>query len=95
MALTTSLKLPEDLKERAIAVARQQGVTPHAFMVDAIRLAANSAEKRAEFVSQARSARREAMQTGKGYPAADVHAYLRLRAQGMLAPTPKAKSWRS
>jgi len=39
-----------------------------------------SAEKRVEFVSQAQSARREAMQTGKGYPAADVHAYLRLRA---------------
>jgi len=94
MTSTTSLKLPDDVKERAIAAAQHQGVTPHAFMVEAIRLAASAAEKRAEFVSQAQSARREAIQTGKGYPAADVHTYLRLRAQGKSAPKPRAKSWR-
>ncbi|HSW13569.1 MAG TPA: CopG family transcriptional regulator [Solimonas sp.] len=95
MTSTTSLKLPDDVKERAIAAAQHQGVTPHAFMVDAIRLAAIAAEKKAEFVSQAQSARRESVQTGKGYPAADVHSYLRLRAKGKSAPKPKAKSWQS
>ncbi|AXQ30393.1 hypothetical protein D0B54_17690 [Solimonas sp. K1W22B-7] len=95
MASTTSLKLPDDVKERAIAAAQQQGVTPHAFMVDAIRLAAAAAEKRAEFIAQAQAARSEALRSGKGYAAADVHAYVRQRAAGKTAPKPKAKSWRS
>jgi hypothetical protein len=29
---TTSLKLPDDMKQLAAAAARRQGVTPHAFM---------------------------------------------------------------
>jgi predicted transcriptional regulator len=91
---TTSLKLPDDLKERAISAARLQGVTPHAFMIDAIRLAASAAEKRAGFVAEARDARTETIRTGKAYAAEDVHAYLRLRAAGKTAPKPKAKSWR-
>jgi uncharacterized protein (DUF1778 family) len=41
---TTSLKLPEDVKQLAAAAAKEQGVTPHAFMVEAIRAAAAHAE---------------------------------------------------
>jgi predicted transcriptional regulator len=92
---TTSLKLPDDVKERAAAAAKRRGVTPHAFMVEAIRLAAAAAERRAEFVSEAVSARETMMKTGAGYRAADVHAYLRARARGESAPKPKAKTWRS
>ena len=91
---TTSLKLPEDVKELAVAAARLQGVSPHAFMVDAIRSAATAAEQRAGFVAQARAAKAELLRTGKGYAADDVHAYLRLRATGKPAPKPKAKPWR-
>ena len=45
---TTSLKLPDDLKERAAAAAKIQGITPHAFMVEAIRMAATAAENRVQ-----------------------------------------------
>ena len=92
---TTSLKLPEDVKQLAILAAKQQGVTPHAFMVDAIRAAAANAEKRAQFVADAIASRKQAIKSGKGYAAEDVHAYIRARARGKSAPKPMAKSWRA
>jgi predicted transcriptional regulator len=95
MSSTTSLKLPDDVKDRAIAAARNQGVTTHAFMVDAIRLVAIAAEKRAEFVAEAQAARSEMSSSGKGFKADEVHTYLRQRASGKTAPKPKAKPWRN
>ena len=92
---TTSLKLPEDVKQLAAVAAKQQGVTPHAFMVDAIRAAATNAERRARFVADAVASRKEAVKSGKGYEAAEVRAYLRARAQGKSTPKPRAKSWRA
>jgi predicted transcriptional regulator len=92
---TTSLKLPDDVKKRAAAAAKRRGVTPHAFMVEAIRSAATAAERRAEFVSEAVAARKATRRTGTGYRAADVHAYMRARARGEPAPKPRAKPWRS
>ena len=76
---TTSLKLPEDLKQRAASLALELGVTPHAFMVDAIRKAAAAAEKHAEFVAQAKTARKNMLATGKGFAANEVHLHLRER----------------
>lgn len=91
---TTSLKLPDDVKQLAVAAARHQGITPHAFMVSAIRAAASNAEKRAAFAADAIDARKEMIQTGTGYDAADVHAYLRARAQGKRVRKPRARTWR-
>ena len=91
---TTSLKLPEEVKQLAVEAAKHQGVTPHAFMVDAIRAAASAAQKRAAFVSDAVAARDESVKSGKGYDASDVHAYLQGRAQGKSPPKPRTKSWR-
>lgn len=92
---TTSLKLPDDVKRLAGEAAKQQGVTPHAFMVDAIRVAAEHAEMRNQFVADAVAARAQAVQSGQGYVAEDVHAYVRARAKGKAAPKPKAKPWRA
>jgi hypothetical protein len=92
---TTSLKLPDEVKLLATAAAKERGVTPHAFMVEAIRAAATAAKMRAEFVAAAVAARNEAKASGKGFAAADVHAYVRDRARGQRASKPKAKSWRS
>jgi hypothetical protein len=89
------LKLSEDLKQRAAAAAQRQGVTPHAFMVEAIRLAAAAAEVRAQFVADAEAARKAMLKSGAGYDADDVHAYLRQRIAGNKSGRPKAKTWRS
>ena len=90
---TTSLKLPDDLKQRAAHAAQQLGMSPHAFMVSAIEQAATSAEQRARFVADARQARDEMIATGKGFDADDVHAYLKSKASGKKIAKPKAKSW--
>lgn len=90
---TTSLKLPAEVRSQAQAAARRQGLTPHAFMVDAIRNAAEAAEKRAEFVAQARAAQSESRKTGKGYAATEVHAFLRGRVKGKPRRKPRLKTW--
>jgi predicted transcriptional regulator len=90
---TTSLKLPDDLKEKTIIAAKYQGVTPHAFMVEAIRVAATMAEQRAQWVADATAARKAMLKSGQGFEADEVHTYLRLRAQGKVSTALKAKSW--
>lgn len=66
-----------------------------AVLVEAIRTAATTADKRARFVSDALAAKAEMLESGKGLNATDVHAYLRTRAQGKSASKPKARAWRA
>lgn len=91
---TTSLKLPDELKQRAVNAAQELGISPHAFMVDPIRQAAHAVEQRAAFVVQARQARQEMLENGDGYAADDVRAYLRPRLEGRQATKPSTKPWR-
>lgn len=91
---TTSLKLSDELKQRAIAAAEQKGVSPHAFMIHAIDQATSAAEQRATFISDAQTAREQMLASGKGYDAKEVHAYLKARLSGNKPAKPKAKSWR-
>lgn len=92
---TTSLKLSDELKQRAVAAAEKEGVSPHAFMVHAIEQAATLAERRASFVTEAQAARQEMLRTGEGYDAGEVHAYVKARIAGSSPARPKAKPWRS
>lgn len=92
---TTSLKLSDELKLRAVAVAQRQGVSPHAFMVEAIEHAATAAERRAGFVEEAQVARALMLETDKGFDADEVHAYLKARIVDRQSAKPKAKSWQN
>jgi predicted transcriptional regulator len=92
---TTSLKLSDELKLRATAMAQRQGISPHAFMVGAIEHAAAAAEQRASFVADAVNARKQMQESGKGFDADEVHTYLMARANGQKVIKPKAKSWQS
>lgn len=92
---TTSLKIPNDVKQRAVVAAQKQGVSPHAFMVDAIRVMATAADKRAQFVAEALTSREETLQSGSGFAAAEVSAHLLARAQGKTPARPKVVSWRA
>ena len=91
---TTSLKLSDELKERARAAADRQGVSPHAFMIDAIEHAATAAEQREAFMQEATAARELMRKSGKGYDPTEVSAYLTARIAGKKIAKPKAKSWR-
>ena len=91
---TTSLKLPDALKQRAAQAAQRQGISPHAFMVQAIEQAAAQAEQRASFIAEALDAREHMLATGEGYEAANVHAWLKARVTDRKSPKPHAQPWR-
>ena len=90
----TSLKLPEDLKARAADAARRSGLSPHAFMVEAIERATTQAEQRASFVRDALEAQAELEARDEVFEAAEVHAWLQARLDGRQAPRPAARRWR-
>ena len=92
---TTSLKLTDELKQRTAALAQKQGVSPHAFMVEAIEHAASAAEQRQGFVEDAQAARAQMLKSGLGFDAQDVHTYLKARVSDKAAPKPKATPWQS
>lgn len=92
---TTSLKLSDDLKQRAAAAAHELGMSPHAFMVSAIEQAANAAERRIRFITEAKAVREEMLETGQGLDADEVHAFLNAKLSGKKVSAPKARSWRT
>jgi len=90
---TTSLKLSDELKEQAANTAMALGMSPHAFMVEAIKHATHNAEVRRAFIAQANAARKQALKTGKAYDAKDVHQHMRDRIAGIKKNSLKPKSW--
>lgn len=91
---TTSLKIPDELKQRAINAAQEQGMSPHAFMLNAIEQTVCAAEQRATFIAEALTAEQEMLESGKGYAAEDVHRYIKARLGGENPERPEAKPWR-
>ena len=93
MAVTT-IKLPDELKERIADVVRDTGKSVHAFMLDAIDQQTRLAALRRQFFADALAAEADALKSGLGFSAADVHAYIEALAQGRKARRPRAKQWR-
>jgi predicted transcriptional regulator len=90
---TTTLKLPDELKERVASVVDGTGKSAHAFMVEAIEQQTKLAEQRKQFVEQALAADREFARTRKGYALEDVRKYLLARAAGKRTGKPRLKRW--
>jgi len=86
---TTSLKLPDNLKQRINTLAAAAGRTPHAFMIEALTEQTERAEKRREFLQSALDAKQHHEQTGIAYDADSVHRYLRAKIQGGNLPKPQ------
>lgn len=89
MASTTSLKLPEDLKEKVSNLAQGVAQTPHAYMVEAIAERVARDEKRREFLEAGRKSLAEHERTGIAYAHDDVWRYLKARVQGKKASKPR------
>jgi predicted transcriptional regulator len=89
MANTTSLKLPDELKEKVSTLAQGVAQTPHAYMVEAIAQKVARDEKRREFVQSALDSRAEFMRTGIVYDGDAFLKYLRARAAGKKVKRPK------
>lgn len=92
MTGTTTLKLSDELKARIASAARQTGKTAHAFMVEALELQTELAERRSAFVADALLARDEVARYGLVVDADEVFDYLKARAEGKAAPKPDPSS---
>lgn len=90
----TSLKLPRRLKTRLERLARRAGETPHAFMLRALENHVEAAERYQAFLADGMRADEAMQQTGLGYDAEDVHAYLEAKLKGRKVRRPKAARWR-
>ena len=89
MAATTTLKLPEPLKARIAPLAEAAGKSPHAWMIDALEERVAQSEAYAAFMAEALEADRQMTETGEGYDADDVHAYLQAVLAGETPVFPK------
>jgi predicted transcriptional regulator len=91
-ASTTSLKLPEEIKMQAISAAKDLGITPHAFMVEAIKQASINAELRRSFIEDSNNARNGVLKDGKVYESDKVFKHLKARIADKKS-TLKASNW--
>lgn len=91
---TTSLKLPDALKERVIKLAEVSGKTPHAFMLEAITAEIERSEKYQQFLARAQASKLDFDETGMAYDGEEVHAYFRAKIQGVTLPKPELKKYK-
>ena len=89
MGNTTSLKLPEDLKEKVGTLAHGVARTPHAYMVEAIAERVARDEKRQEFLKTAQQSSAEFNRSGVAYAHKEVMRYFLNKATGKKASKPK------
>jgi predicted transcriptional regulator len=78
----TTIKLPDQLKERIAPLADAAGKTPHAWMVEALERQADLAEAREAFIRDAETSATDVDAGGALYAAEDVASYLYARAAG-------------
>jgi len=92
--VATTLKIAADLKRRVVAAAKAADKSPHAFMLEAIERQTRLDEQRRAFVAEAMAAHSEALTSGEGFAAADVHRYMGARVRGARVARPKVRTWR-
>jgi len=88
---TTTIKLPDELKDRVVAAAAAAGKTTHAWMVEAIAAQTDLAQRRQAFVASALRAEQEVAQYGLVYDADEVFSYVLAKAEGRKATQPKKR----
>ncbi|SRR5258708_6324552 len=89
MANPTTLKLPDDLRERLVAQAHAEGLSPHAYMLEALREKADRADRRREYLAAGAAALREYERTGIAYAMEDVERYIVGLAAGRKPSRPR------
>jgi predicted transcriptional regulator len=89
MTAITTLKLPEPLKARIAPLAEAAGKSPHAWMIEALEERVEQSEAYAAFMAEALEADRQMTETGEGYDADEVHAYLKAVVAGKTPEFPK------
>jgi predicted transcriptional regulator len=88
MTTTTSLKLPDALKQTIALIAAQTGKTAHALMVETLQTAMDDALARQAFYLDGEQALADTLRSNQVYAAEDVKAYLMQRVQGQTPKRP-------
>jgi predicted transcriptional regulator len=89
---TTTVRIPDDLKARAAAVARRAGTTPHKLILAAIAERVEREERRGDFHAEAERRLADIVATGKTISWANMRRYLDAVAIGKRPRRPSAKS---
>lgn len=85
---TTTIRLPDELKARVAAAAKQAGTTSHNFILEAIAEKADEAERRSDFHAEADRRYATFLQAGESIPWDDMRRYLQDRLAGKPGKRP-------
>jgi predicted transcriptional regulator len=88
---TTTIRLPDDLKERVAAAAERAGTTAHNFILSAIAEKAEQAERQAAFHGVAEERYATMVASGKTISWNDMRGHLEARLAGKPGPRPRAR----
>ncbi len=88
---TTTIRLPEELKDRVKRAAERAGLTAHALILDAIAERVEAEERRNDFHDTAERRYAEIVASGKTIRWAEMRAYLEDRLAGKKTPRPTAR----
>ena len=85
---TTTIRLPEDLKNRIVLAAARHETSPHAFMLDALADTVEQDERRQGFVDTAEQRYRNIVTTGMTLPWSEMRSYLEDKVAGRATSRP-------
>ena len=88
---TTTIRIPEDLKQRISQAAENAGTSSHAFILEAIEESVEAAERRGEFYETAEHRYAAIAETGKTIPWSQMRTYLSDRIKGKKASLPRPR----
>ena len=88
---TTTIRLPDELKNRVARAAKRAGTTSHNFILEAIAEKAEMVEKRNDLIATAETRYANIVESGKTIPWKDMQRHLADRMAGKKSPRPSAK----
>jgi len=89
---TTTIRLPQDLKERIARAAARAGTTAHSFILEAIAEKAEQEERRGEFQNTAERRYAKIVASGKTVPWNEMRRYLERRLTNKKVARPKPRT---
>lgn len=88
---TTTIRLPDDLKEKVAVAAERAGTTPHGFILEAISEKVEQEQRRNEFDEVAEKRFAQIVASGKTIAWSEMRSYLETRLTGKPARRPSSR----
>jgi len=85
---TTTIRLPDELKDRVAAAAEKTGKTTHSFIIEAIAEKTDAEERRSHFHEIAEKRYAGIVATGETIPWSEMRPYLAGRVTGKKTRSP-------